>query len=118
VSRSFTKHFTPEEANKLLPLIKPIVSQVAVRASMLDQLFGRQRTEIIRENERLVRQLAEMGVQMKDFRTGLIDFPAVRFGEEVLLCWKLGESEVSFWHNLTDGYRGRRPLKPELHQIR
>ena len=42
--------------------------------------------------------------------SGLIDFPALRRGETVLLCWQLGEDEVAFWHGLEDGFAGRQPL--------
>ena len=58
----------------------------------------------------VIQRLDELGVQVKDADIGLLDFPAVRQGEPVLLCWQLGEAEVGFWHGLDDGYAGRRPL--------
>jgi hypothetical protein len=58
-----------------------------------------------------LRQINELGVQVKDFREGLLDFPARRGdGEDVLLCWKVGEPEVAFWHGLEEGFAGRKPL--------
>jgi hypothetical protein len=51
-----------------------------------------------------------MGVLVKDLDTGLVDFPGKRDGQDILLCWQLGEDEVAFWHGLEDGYAGRRPL--------
>ena len=50
------------------------------------------------------------GALVKDLDEGLVDFPAQREGEEVLLCWRLGEDEISFWHGLEEGFSGRRPL--------
>ena len=47
---------------------------------------------------------------MKDLDDGLVDFPARRGGEDVLLCWRLGEDAIEFWHGLDEGFSGRRPL--------
>ena len=57
-----------------------------------------------------VNEIQARGVLVKDLDTGLVDFPAVREGEEVLLCWQLGEDEVAWWHRPEDGFAGRRPL--------
>jgi hypothetical protein len=54
--------------------------------------------------------LEELGCVLKDMGTGLIDFPAVRLGTRVWLCWKLGEETVSFWHSLNEGFAARRPI--------
>ncbi len=51
-----------------------------------------------------------LGVLVKDLDTGLLDFPSIREGEEVLLCWRLGEDAVAFFHGYEDGIAGRRPL--------
>jgi len=53
------------------------------------------------------------GAIVKDPDTGLVDFPAVREGEEILLCWQLGEEQVAHWHGLEEGFAGRRPLDAE-----
>jgi hypothetical protein len=55
-------------------------------------------------------QLGDLGVEVKDPETGLLDFPAVREGEDVLLCWRVGEEAVAFWHDLEEGYAGRKPI--------
>ena len=55
-------------------------------------------------------EVQAMGVLVKDLDTGLVDFPATRDGEDILLCWQLGEDEVAYWHGLEDGYAGRQPL--------
>jgi hypothetical protein len=57
-----------------------------------------------------VQELTGLGVQVKDLDTGLVDFPSLRDGEEVLLCWQLGEDEIGWWHTLEGGFAGRRPL--------
>ena len=59
---------------------------------------------------KLVDEINEHGAEVKDIETGLIDFPALRNGETVLLCWQLGEDEIGFWHRADDGFAGRRPL--------
>ena len=58
----------------------------------------------------IVEEIHELGLLVKDLDTGLVDFPSLRDGEEVLLCWQLGEDEVAFWHGLEDGFAGRQPL--------
>jgi len=58
-----------------------------------------------------IAELEDFGVVIKDLDYGLIDFPAERYGEKVLLCWKYGEPEVSYWHKPMEGFNGRRPLK-------
>ena len=55
-------------------------------------------------------RLDEWDIELKDIPTGLIDFRAMREGREIYLCWRLGESEVEYWHELTIGFDGRQPL--------
>ncbi len=68
-----------------------------------------------REVERLVeimKNLHEKGILIKNLDEGLIDFPSLRSnGEEVYLCWKLGENEINYWHSLSEGFGGRRPIR-------
>ena len=65
------------------------------------------------EIARCVNAIHERGVIVKDLDTGLVDFPALRDGEEILLCWRLGEDEVAYWHGLEEGFAGRKRLDPE-----
>ena len=65
----------------------------------------------IEEINRRIEELENLGVVIKDLDSGLVDFPADRFGEKVMLCWKLGEAEVSYWHTMYEGFAGRRPLR-------
>ncbi|MGH3007921.1 MAG: DUF2203 domain-containing protein [Gaiellaceae bacterium] len=129
------RHFTPEEANAELEQVRPLVEQlVAGRAEHVaalerqEQLEGKIRgngggippadlAEATAEVDAIARRLAkvvdainEHGAEVKDLDTGLIDFPALRDGETVLLCWQLGEDEIGFWHRVDDGFAGRRPL--------
>jgi hypothetical protein len=128
-------HFTPDEANALLATIRPLVeSMVAQRQAHVDALTRQEELEArirgngggippaelaeaaahvdreARELARIVDELVELGVQVKDLDEGLVDFPALRRGETVLLCWKLGEDEIRYWHTVEDGFAGRRPL--------
>ena len=57
-----------------------------------------------------VDQLLELGVEVKDPDVGLVDFPSRRAGEDVLLCWRAGEDAVEYWHDLEEGYAGRKPI--------
>ena len=129
------RYFTATEANQLLATVRPIVEQMVahrqalalatvrhariaskiagngggVRPHEVDDLqavVDREAAEVVR----CVSELQELGLLVKDLDEGLIDFPALRGDEEVLLCWRLGEDEVSFWHALEDGFAGRRPL--------
>lgn len=59
-------------------------------------------------------KIQEIGCQLKDVETGLIDFPTLYRDQEVYLCWKLGESGIGYWHHVEDGFRGRRPIDSEF----
>lgn len=129
------RHFTVEEANALLPAVRPVVERmVERRRELLTQVERQQELTGITKgngggfNPRLpaeidaaleqaaaeltacVEELTALGVQVKDLDTGLVDFPSRRDGEEILLCWQLGEDEIAYWHTLEDGFAGRRPL--------
>jgi hypothetical protein len=132
------RHFTPEEANAALvevrPLVERMVEQRREHVTALErqeELEGRIRgngggippatlADSAAEVERIARELArtideidEHGAQVKDLDEGLIDFPALRHGQTVLLCWKLGEDEIRYWHTLEDGFAGRQELPLE-----
>jgi hypothetical protein len=66
--------------------------------------------EEFRHIERGLEKLQTLGVMVKDLDTGLVDFLSLRDGREVLLCWRLGEKKVSYWHELHTGFAGRQPL--------
>jgi hypothetical protein len=129
------RHFTPEEANAALVEVRPLVEQMVEQRRLhvaalehQEELEGHIRgngggippaelADTAAEVERLARELARLvdeitanGAEVKDLDEGLIDFPALRRGETVLLCWKLGENEINYWHLAEDGFSGRRPL--------
>ncbi len=120
--------FTVQRANKALPLVSRIVQDLVAEHERLDDLrrqnqalvaLGRQADgdrceELARRSARrldeLTAELAELGVQPKDLKLGLADFPGRRDGQPVLLCWKLGETAVRWWHATDAGYADRRPI--------
>lgn len=127
--------FTPAEANAALTELRPIAERmVEHRRALLDaqirqaQLVTRiagnggdftpaevreAAEDVAREVEGIaecVRLINEAGAQVKDVDEGLLDFPARRGAENVLLCWKVGEPEIAFWHGLEEGFAGRKPL--------
>lgn len=123
----YERHFTPEEANSLLPSLKPLLRQLRdakdqLTDGELHELLseaapgngggepGRQVGAAYLEVRKLLTTLEEAGIVVKEVDRGLIDFPALLDGREVFLCWELGEDEVGFWHELEAGYRGRQPL--------
>jgi hypothetical protein len=130
-----THLFTPQEASKLLPDIKPMVKELMERKKVVAELhaeierynlLGFRTSEVAEKAAQLdayvegmtkkIAELEDLGVIIKDLDYGLVDFPADRYGESVLLCWRYGESEVSFWHKPDEGYSGRKALKIQLIQ--
>jgi hypothetical protein len=132
------RHFTPDEANDALVEVRPLVEDMVARRRSHAAALERQEelehrikgngggippatladsaAEVDREARGLARvidEIAEHGAQVKDIDEGLIDFPALRNGETVLLCWRLGEDEIAYWHTVEDGFAGRRPLPLE-----
>jgi hypothetical protein len=131
------RHFTPEEANAALPAVRALAERLVDRRRALLTLGEELETmqaliggnggsldpsraaelqdAVAREAAglaALVDELHELGVQVKDLDRGLIDFPASHpgSGETVLLCWELGEPAVAHWHDLEEGFAGRKPL--------
>ena len=130
------RYFTPDEANALLPEVREaaetlvqhrraLVEANAKRAHLASQIAGnggdfdpQEPRELEEELEgeaaavaHAVERLEGLGVLVKDADRGLVDFPALREnGEEVLLCWQVGEDEIAFWHGLEEGFAGRKPL--------
>ncbi len=84
------------------------MSEIADKAAQLDGL----RCDMSEE----VSRLEDIGIKLRDLELGLVDFPAERFGENVLLCWTYGEPEVSYWHPPGGCYEDRKALKLQLIQ--
>ena len=121
------RHYSVEEANSMLPRVKPVLQKLRDAKDLLvdddaHELLsdaapangggeaGRQVGEAFLEVRRLLSTLEEADIVVRDIDRGLIDFPAILGGEEVYLCWELGEDAIGFWHDLETGYRGRQPL--------
>ncbi len=128
------QRFTQEEANALLPRLSDILLQIqeskvkhdqlqekaaeyAQRMSSNGHVIEKELNETRQELEQaatalnsLIERVREMGCEVKDIDQGLVDFRTVREGREVYLCWKLGEPDVRWWHELETGFAGRRPL--------
>jgi len=127
--------FTPEEANEALTELRPVAEQMVAHRRALSEAQHRQAELVVtiagnggdlgpsdlqeaaaaiqREADGIaecVRVLDDAGVQVKSLEEGLLDFPSLRDGEDVLLCWQVGEPEVAFWHGIDEGFAGRKPL--------
>jgi hypothetical protein len=131
-SAAFPRLFTVNEANALLPTVRPLIerilenirrlkdkSETVIRRQHIDpaaiDLMDRlqQDDEIARlvtEIQNWVEEIHNHGCICKGVEQGLIDFPCMLGAEVVLLCWQLGESKVGHWHRVEDGFAGRRPL--------
>jgi hypothetical protein len=126
--------FNVDEANRTLPLVRRIVEDVvrqhrvwrekileldlvsssarAEEPRLRAEVLEKEAQELAREIDGYQKELEELGIQLKDRRLGLVDFPSELAGKRVLLCWRLGETEVQFWHDEDAGYSGRQPLQP------
>lgn len=131
-AHNFSRLFTVDEANSLLPQLRPLVEQIlenirrlksasetVIRREQLDpdapNLMDRLRqdsevTRLIGEVQSWVEEINAHGCVCKGVEQGLIDFPCVLGAEVVFLCWQIGEPTVGFWHRIEDGFAGRKPL--------
>ena len=124
------KLFTIQEANALLPSVRIILAKIQ-RAHRKLSLYADEVKKVAEAAEQggggiqsgvayaavlteltlQLSELEELGVQLKDFERGLVDFPSLRDGKVVLLCWQLGEGdELEWWHDVDAGFGGRTPL--------
>jgi hypothetical protein len=125
-----------DEANLVLPEVRRLTGRVVELTTQLPELgdelriaeYRARRSEAAAGDQRrfeesaarlrsaeaelvgAVDRLDELGVQLKDASTGLVDFLSYQDGELVELCWQLGEDEVGYWHRIGEGYAGRKPL--------
>jgi hypothetical protein len=128
-----SRTFTPDEANNALEQVRPLAERMVAVRARLGELEEEQRevvrivagngsgegvgdartpefAKLARELQEIVEELTLIGVQIKDADSGLLDFPGEREGEEVLLCWRVGEPAVEWYHGLEDGFAGRRRI--------
>lgn len=127
--------FTLEEAHAALEELRPIVERMVahrrnltaaqvLQTELITRIAGnggdmmpsdlREAQEAIEREAAAIAECADLindaGAQIKSLEEGLLDFPSRRGGEEVLLCWKLGEDEIRYWHGADEGFAGRKPL--------
>ena len=130
------KYFTVSQANAALPLVRAIVRDIMGLAQELHERKDRlarvkpperglllqahaeevqqAHGEFERDKDRLleyVQELKNLGVELKDYFSGLVDFPGRIDGRDVYLCWRFGEPEVAYWHDLDAGFSGRQELR-------
>ena len=122
-------YFTPQDVNKILPEIQKQFSQIILLRNKVISLqedlqkitnegskfsnFIAKKQELNSAVSRLYKEiegLEKRVIMIKSVDDGLLDFPSLRFDEEVWLCWKYGESEIKFWHGRDEGFMGRKPL--------
>jgi hypothetical protein len=120
--------FNLDTANRTLPLVRRVVEDIVREyrelmklrdareelaasdsGSKLDAMRVAAEQHVERLNA-LQEELREIGCELKDWKSGLIDFPAVHDGRQIWLCWKLGEERVSHWHELHEGFSGRKTV--------
>jgi hypothetical protein len=129
------RYFTLDEANEAVDELRPTVELMVEhrrrflaaqhrRGDLTEQagsnggdLTPTDFAEVERELEeeattlaRCIERIQSAGALVKDLDRGLLDFPSLRAGKEILLCWHLGEDEIEFWHGPEDGFAGRKPL--------
>jgi len=122
------RFFTLDEANATLALIHPLLGEIMeIRQAILEKqpevwpvlakaagnggsLAASQVEHEFSRLNQLVHRVQATGAVLKDLDLGLIDFPAQRNGREVYLCWKFGEDQIRYWHDLDSGFAGRQPL--------
>lgn len=122
------KLFTVEEANALLPVVRPKLEKIKLHYARTSNFresvkaaanesgggglkSGTQYVKSLYEIGKITTELHNLGIQLKDYSRGLIDFPFLKNGRVVLLCWQLGENErIEWWHDTEDGFAGRKPL--------
>lgn len=122
------KLFTLEEANAMLPEMRRLFAALQQARALLQRLsaeakrahnratenggttYGQQYAEALFRVVENLQTIASLGVEIKDLERGLCDFPALREGRIVYLCWLLGEDRIEWWHDLETGFSGRQPL--------
>lgn len=121
----YRKHFTLEEARQTLPELRKLFHEAHHRrhaAVATDNKLGERVRDLGQDIggpdvdlmvfdfvqlNATVTAIQERGIVIKDFDRGLVDFPHLRDGQEVFLCWELDEPDIEFWHHIEDGYAGR-----------
>jgi hypothetical protein len=118
------RRFTLEQANRALPLVRRVVNDIVQTREQATQLQSRLESADAKEHQGIqtdldvaidklhtyLDELTEIGCELKDFQSGLVDFIGRHQGREVYLCWKLGEESIGYFHELNAGFAGRIPV--------
>ena len=125
---TFDRHYTLEEARAELPGLRERFARIhEILSTLKDARLELQRIEkLVRSNghgsghadfgaqigeiQKLLAEVTEKGIEVKDMERGLVDFPHWRDGAEVYLCWLYGEDDIFYWHSIEGGFGGREPL--------
>jgi len=103
--------FTPPEADELVSDIERTVANISEIKKSSETLSDEaEMADAMDRLQREIQKLEDLGCVLKDLNVGLVDFPAVRLGVRVWLCWKSGERKVEFWHGLHEGFANRKPV--------
>jgi hypothetical protein len=120
--------FTVAQATSLLPQLRRVLGEVTQEWERIRKLnpeiqkardnapldgfskSGVEYVESVSHLMSLIQQIKDLGVQLKDAEKGLCDFPYIRKGRVVYLCWHLGEDSIQYWHDIETGFAGREPL--------
>ncbi len=123
------RYFTLAQANTALETIRPLMDEIQ---SIRNNIIAHQPeawpaieksagnggnptlSQLVQDFDRLdkfLHNILDTGAQVKNINTGLLDFPALRNGQEVYLCWKYGEDQIAFWHEIDAGFAGRQPIE-------
>jgi len=129
--KPFQRYFTVAEANALIPELQKQILRLQAMLNRLREEYGEKEQQLFHLEQRngrppeweppsvaeaihkAVDELHAMGVILRDVEYGIVDFPHLRNGREVFLCWKLGEERVRYWHELDTGFNARKPLTEE-----
>lgn len=137
MAESAMPYFTLEEANATLPYVRSIVSDVVsayaewrARVARYEVMAAKSRADVGETDEQMalrtdidaiarriggyLGELESVGCTFKGFDDGLVDFLSKQDGRDIFLCWKLGEPEIAYWHELDAGFAGRRLVTPEF----
>jgi hypothetical protein len=122
------RYFTLQQANEALASIRPLMEEVqSIRQeilkyqpeiwSVMEKSAGNggnptlsRMVKTFDRLDELIHKVQDAGALIKDINIGLLDFPALRNGREVYLCWKYGEGDIEFWHEIEDGFAGRQTI--------
>jgi hypothetical protein len=128
------RYYTLAEANAMIPALTQVLQRLQAQGRQQGMVQGRitEVTRTVKSNghhnpiedamvtqasralgegmREGIQQLVEWGIELKELQTGLVDFPAMREGREVYLCWRLGEEEIAYWHEMETGFDGRLPV--------